>query len=428
MEVQMEKLSQPFLFSTTIEADDLLQRKEKAFDKVKDDLQLVGFRKGKVPRKVAEDMIGVEKLYRPILDDIYFDIADKYDVVSSAGFTIYGDFKDGNPLKIEFIGEIKPKTELPELNDLEISFDKDTVVSEEEIKTEIDDIRKKGQKEEPADHEDLRNLDVAIIDFNGYLEGDSIAFKGGSAKDYKLEVNKEMNGRKQFIDNFEDQIVGMKKNEIREVNVTFPAEYRDTTKAGKKAKFIVTLKDIKKYVLPEVNVEFIKQIFKNVDEASPFTSFNNFIKERIAARKQKQKVDDLKQTIIQKLIEKTTFSPIPLGMIEQELEKEWRSYLYRMGTTEQEHLQKHADGKNQFRAASRDNSIVLIKMSLIYEEFAKKNDVTATDDEVKDYYSRISRGGESKLDKLENPKFFKTVKQAYINDKVTSLMLNCFLK
>lgn len=426
MDVKMEKLSQPFLFSVTIDPDDLLKRKEKTFDEVKDTLQLAGFRKGKIPRDVAEEKIGVEKLYRPILDDIYFEVAEKYDVVASAGFQIFGDFKDGNPLRIEFAGEIKPKVELPELSELGISYVKETIVSDEEITNEINDERRKTQIEDLADHEDLRNLDLAIIDFVGTLEGEKEPFKGGSAKDYKIEVNKEiLKGRKQFIDNFEDQIVGMKKDEVREVNVSFPADYRDKTKAGKKTKFIVTLKAIKKYVLPELNLDFIKKIYKDVDEANPFTSFNNFIKERVLARKQKQKVDQLKQDIIHKLIEKTEFSPIPAGMIEQEIEKEWRNFLYRLGTTEDEYLKKNANGKNYFKASSKDNSITLIKMSLIYDEYAKKNNITATEEEVKEYYAKISKGDDTKL---QNSKFYKTVRQAFINDKVTSLMLDSFIK
>jgi trigger factor len=417
MKIQSRVLSQPQLFTIEIDAEDVLKRKETIFDAIQDTLPLVpGFRQGHVPRDVAELRIGVEKLYKQLIDDVYFNAADMLGIISSRNFKIFGDLKDRSPLKLEFIGEVKPTVELVDLETL--TFEKKEIdATNEEIDEQIKLEQKRAIKEIDAGRTMVIDHDCVYIDFEGFLENEKESFKGGSSKNYRLELNKD--GKKQFVDNFEDQIVGMLIDETKEINVTFPADYRDNSKAGKKAKFNVKVNSIKQLILPEIEEILQKKNCANIEE------LKSKITDEIKTQKTKTYNNEFKFDMIKKLIDASKFTPTPLDMIEQELEKEWRSFLHRMGTTEETFLKKDAMGKEYFKQNSRDNAEMLIKTSIIFTKVAEKCEIKVNDDDIEKYLEDLpDQQAEERRKALkgDNSRMKNIIMQTILNDKVITFL------
>ena len=321
MEIKTEKMSQPEKVVATIDADDLKERKEKAYNSIKGSLELKGFRKGGIPRAIAEKNFSSQQLYKTLLDDIYFEMLDeKKDIVATRGFTLFGDLSDGKSIKVEFIAELEPEVTLPELDDLEIKYEKKVEVTDEEIKEFLKTAQKENEiLEDVEGRDDAQNMDSVIMDFEGILEGESEPFKGGTAKNYSLTI--DINN-KTFVDDFEEQMMGMRKGEIRSIDVTFPKDYRDKTKANKKVTFKVTLHEIKRKILPELDNEFAKKKGFNT-----LKEYKKDVIQHLTETKKEMNLNDLKKNILQRFLEKSEFTPIPIDIINQDLNNEWISFL-----------------------------------------------------------------------------------------------------
>jgi len=424
VEIQIQKLSQPVKFIVTESADVVKEMKLKTFNKLKNELPAIdGFRKGNIPRDVAERKFGVEKLYKSVLDDIHAEVASLHNIISSRNFKIFGDFSDKSPLKIEFIAEVEPIVNLVDYNDVNVKYEKDLKVTEDEINEVIQGALKQNEKFESVERDDLQDLDTVIIDFEGTLEGESEPFKNGSAKNFKLEVNTQ---KKTFIDNFEEQMIGMKKGEGKDINVCFPESYGDKTKAGKKAIFKVILHDIKKSVLPELNEEFIKKM-----GSETFEGYKKTIENNLLINKRTANDDQLKKSIIREFVEKSKFEPIPIDMIENEIDREWRSHLSRMGKSEEDMIKENRDSKEYFRIDHYDQAESLIKMTLILKALAKKEEINVSKEEVETYTLNISKAlkysDEKKkriLKELERPEMYSLQEKAATNEKVVEFLIS----
>jgi len=425
MKIEVKKLSTPIKVTILEEAKDLKVKKEELYKSLKKDLETDGFRKGHVPRDVAERTFGVEKLYRKIIDSLYLEAVKQENIIISERFQIFGDLSDTCPLRVEFIAEVEPKVTVAELNQLKIEQKQDFDISETEINEAIDIALKQNEQILDTEKEILEQFDVAIIDFEGTLEGESEPFKGGVAKNYQLSVDLE---HKTFIDNFEEQIIGMKIKEIREVKVKFPENYRDITKANKKARFKVTLNAIKRKLLPELDAEFAKKNgFNTVEEYKESIRVNQIeYKKRIYG-------DELKRNIIIQLLEKSEFSPIPMIMIEREAEREWHSFLNRMGESEEEYLKKDVHAKEIYLANTQSTSEELIKTSLLFKAIAKKFDIKASKEDITRYVTNVSKGlsdeqKQKNIDDLENKEIYNLREKAVINEKVVDFLISHFTK
>ena len=428
MDVQVNELSTPIKFIVTEKAEIVDEKKKKIYEKVKDSIKLEGFRPGTVPQEVAEQKTDVFTLYKEIIDELFIEVQKKYDIVVFKDFKIYNNtFKKGKDLKIEFIGEVKPKVlTLPNLEDIDMKYEKDIKVEKEDIDKALELALKEREVCEPTDKQILENLDIAVIDFTGYLEGSKEPFKNGSTKNYQFCLNEI--GKKQFIDNFEDQLVGMKVGETREVNVTFPIDYRDTTKAGKKARFEVKLITIKKVTRPELNDEFAK--------SKGFESLETYkaqIEKNTKFGKQNGYMNDFKRDVINQVTEATKISPIPQGMFDNEFETEWSNFLRRMGKTEKEYLKDNEYGKEYFKINNESRINETIKLSLTLEALAKREKIHVEKQEVLEYVENtasILGYDKTKTEKLikdlEDENHYIHMAKAALNEKIVNYVFNYF--
>ena len=386
MQVKKEVLSAPIKFTVTVEAQELVGKKKAAFDKVKDDLVVQGFRKGHVTQEVAEDKVGVNALYRSVIDEIYTEVAEQCNIVSSRDFKFYGNFKKDIPLIIEFVSDVKP-----EVGNVPIDLVKDQIkmevveVTEDDLKNRIDFEIKQNEKIIDTDKQVCENFDVAVIDFEGTIVGETKPFQGGTAKGYQISVNEIINGRKQFIDTFEDQIVGMKIGETKDIKVKFPNDYKDTTKAGKDAVFVVTLNSLKQKQTPLFD-EFVKKIKgeNSVEE------YKESLRKIIFNEKQKKANENYKKQLVSEIVKQSEIPSIPQAMIENETQREWDSFLRRMDKTEEQFVKENKNSKEHFFDTNSSRSTEVIKTTLVLEKIAKDKNIVVTEEDVVSYVMKVS--------------------------------------
>jgi trigger factor len=430
MQVKSEKMPTPVRYIVTLDESEMKERKTRAYEQKKAKIEVAGFRKGNVPQNIAEDRIGVEKLYKSIIDETYHEVASTEPIVSSRDFKFYGDLKKDIPFTIEFIAEVKPTVVLTVFEKIKDQVKIEAVeVTEEDFKNKIDFELKQDETIENTTKDVLDNLDVAIIDFEGRVEGDSKPFKGGIAKGFQICINEIVNGHKQFVGDFEDQLVGMKIEETKDVKVKFPSNYRDTSLAGKDSVFTVTLRAIKAKIVPQYSEEFAKKKgFETIE------TYEEFLKKSVLQTKQKKAIEEFKKLIVTEIIKQSEVSPIPDEMIMRENEKEWNAFLRRVNKTEEQFVKENKNSKVYFFENNTSKSIEIIKATLVIEQISKNYNIDVEEEEVLQYVMRVSdflRYEDNRKERLgrelkENKRQFELMKVATRNEKTIDFLYEQF--
>ncbi len=245
-----------------VDTDEFDKALDQAFKKVVKDVQVPGFRKGKVPRNIFEKRFGVEALYQDAVDIVLPDAYMK--AVEEAGITPVDrpdvdieQIEKGKPLVFTAEVTVKPEVTLGEYKGLEVE-EKDTTVTDEDVEEELKSLQEKQAELVVKEEGTIEEGDTAVIDFEGFVDGE--AFEGGAAENHSLEI-----GSGQFIPGFEEQLVGKEAGEELDVVVTFPEDYQAEELAGKEATFKVKIHDIKTKELPELDDEFAKDVDEEVE-------------------------------------------------------------------------------------------------------------------------------------------------------------------
>ncbi len=277
-----------------VDIDEVNKALEQAYKKVRKEVSLPGFRKGKVPRKVLEANYGKEVLHKDALDILipqnYQKAIEEADIepISEPEFEDFYIAED-EPATFTAIVEVKPEVELGEYTGYDVERE-ETEVTEEDIMAVLNKQREEQSQLVSVDRNEVQEGDHVIIDFEGFVDGE--AFPGGSAEEFTLEI-----GSGQFIPGFEDQLIGKEvSDESYEVEVTFPEEYQAEDLAGQDAVFEVTIKEIKVKELPELDDEFAK----DVSEFDTLDEFKEDIENRLKEQKENQAKRNLENEIIEK--------------------------------------------------------------------------------------------------------------------------------
>ena len=264
-----------------------------SFNKNNAKVTIKGFRKGKAPRDVFEKHYGVEALYEDALDYIFNqklfslskDESFEYDIVGNIVPDLDKETKveRGVDFKASLEFDVRPEFNLPQYKGVEVK-EADTNVTSEEVNNAINALIKPKAKKEAKEDKTIALGDIAVFDFEGFIEDK--AFEGGKASNYELKI-----GSRQFIPGFEDQMVGMKEGETKDVIVTFPTDYQATDLAGKEAKFVVTVHQVLNEVLPELTDDFVASLnikdVKNKEELEAY-ELNELKKRKEVAEKDRQ--------------------------------------------------------------------------------------------------------------------------------------------
>jgi trigger factor len=419
MKVAVENIS-PVKKKLNIEIapDYVAKEMDKAISDVAKKARIPGFRPGKAPKAIVEKHYGEEvrtEVMNRLISDSYLRALQEHNLspVDVPAIDNVSSLAKGSPLSFTATVEVRPNIELGAYDGIEVK-EKDITVSDEEVSQTIDRLREMYAQLEVVEGRQLEKNDTAVIDFEGYREGKLI--DGAKASEYMLAL-----GTNTLIPGFEDQLVGMNKGETREIRVTFPADYNNKDLAGKDATFKVTLKEIKKKILPELNDEFAKDIGgnKSVDE------LKEGIKKDLEARKRDGLASAQREELLSKLEDAHTFD-VPPGMVERELKAMARQQATRMA-------RQGRDVKSfdisKFREENRALAEKRIKGLLILDAIAEKEKVEVSEQEVSSALAVMARTSGQPVEAIK--KYYESLdggldnlRSSLIQEKTLGLLLS----
>lgn len=351
---------------------------DQAFNKVVKKINVPGFRKGKVPRKIFEARFGIESLYQDALDII---LPEAYsEAVQETGI----DPVDRPEVDVEQMGKgqtlifkatvtVKPEVKLGDYKGLEVEA-KDFSVTEEAIAEELTAMQNRSAELVVlGDDAAVESGDFAIIDFTGFVDGEE--FEGGAAENYQLEI-----GSGTFIPGFEDQVIGMKKGEEKDVNVTFPEDYHAKDLAGEPVVFKVKVNEIKRKNLPELDDEFAKDVseFDTLDELK--ADIKNKLEEKAAVDAENFK----KESLIEQASANATID-IPEVMVEHEINHMVNDFAQRLqfqGMNLDLYYQFTGLDEEKLRDQFRADAEKRVRTSLVLEAISEAESVEVTEEDI----------------------------------------------
>ena len=349
------------------------------YEKTKGKFNIEGFRKGKAPMKVIENFYGenvfYEETFNRTLTDFYINYLQENKEIkplkSYPDFNIDQIGKEG--YKVTLTIALTPKVELGEYKNVEVKRIKHSV-SDEDVDKEIQGMLNSQAKEVECDVDKvLENGDIAIIDFDGTINGER--FEGGMAEDYPLEI-----GSHSFIDNFEDQMIGMKKGETKEVKVKFPKDYGAKNLADKDAVFYVTVKEIKQKQIPEFNDEFAK----SMGEFEDAKALRAFIKSALEKQAQTRGQHETENALVEKIVENSKVK-VPNDMIEAQLDAIIHDLSYRLmyqGMSLEQYAEMMQTTVDKIRQDKKADAEKAVRTRLVLEEIIEKENLKISEQDV----------------------------------------------
>ncbi len=369
-----------------------------AFNKVKGNLNVPGFRKGKVSRQVFNRMYGEEALYEDALNAVLpenYEAAVKeagIDPVSQPKIDIES-MEKGQDWVIKAEVTVKPEVKLGDYKDL-------TVEKQDRTVTEADvDAKLKQEQEQQAElvikeDEAAVNGDTVVIDFEGFVDG--VAFEGGKGENYSLEL-----GSGSFIPGFEEQLVDHKAGDNVEVTVTFPEDYQAEDLAGKEAIFKVVVHEVKTKELPDLDDEFAKDVDENVETLAELKE--KYMKELTEA-KEKAAEDAKDELAIRTAVENAEILDLPHVMVHDEVHRsmdEFLNNMQRQGISPEMYYQltgsTEADLHKQFEGEAENR----VKTNLVIEAIAAAENLEATDEDIEKEIAELSEAYNMPVDQIK---------------------------
>ena len=370
----------------TIEAEKFEEAIQDVFKKNAKYFSIPGFRKGKAPFKMVEKMYGIQIFYEDAFNAIagkaYEDgIKEKeLDVVSKPEIDIV-QIEAGKDLIFTAVVSLKPEVKLGKYEGIELKK-VEYNVSDEDIEHELGHMAERNARLVTVTDRAVETGDTAVIDFEGFVDG--VPFEGGKAENHELTI-----GSNTFIPGFEDQIIGMKQEEEKDINVTFPEEYFSKDLSGKPAVFKVKLHEIKKKEMPEINDEFAK----DCSEFETLEELKKSIKERIEEQNKSKEKYELEENAIEEVCKNAKLE-IPEGMIELEIdnmEKDIESRLSYQGINLEKYLEMIGKTREEFRTEYREQAEKQIKSRLVLEEVAKVAKITVAEEDIAAKISEMAK-------------------------------------
>ncbi len=405
----------------SLDKDEWEQAVQTAYEKNKGKYNIQGFRKGHVPRKVLEKNFGEGVFYEDAIDGCfyryYFEVLQNEKTiqpVDAPSLSIQEIGKDG----IVIVATVynKPEVTLGAYTGLKVEMPK-VEVSKEQVEERLNQLVNSRARFEEVSDRAVKVGDIATIDFEGSVDG--VKFDGGAANDYDLEI-----GSHSFIDTFEDQIVGMKVSDTKDINVTFPEEYPAENLKGKPAVFKVTVKAIKEKVLPELNDEFASE----VSEFETLADLKKDTEQKLADELKHSAEHEFENNLIEKVTENATVD-IPQVMVEQQAEDYIREFEYRLsyqGLKLEDYLKYAKTTVEELKASRMDDAKKTVKTRLVLEAIVNKENITVTDKDIEDKYNENKKGSEKTIDQIK--KELGDDQIAYIENGILINKLLKFLK
>ena len=379
-----------------VQKEEWEQIKNEAFKKLNAKATIDGFRKGKAPRNMFErnypgqiimeaaDM-AIDKEYKRIIieDKISPILEPKVDIVKVTD----------EELEVNFTFITEPVAKLGEYKNLKVK--KQTVkVTKEEVKSKIDTLLKGYAELIVKEDGEVQKDDIAIINFEGFKDG--IAFDGGKGENYSLEI-----GSNTFIPGFEDGVIGMKKGETKDLNLTFPSEYGVEDLAGKEVVFKVTVNEIKTKVLPEYNDELVQMLKQ--EGVTTTEQFEEFLKENLKKQKEADSERNYTNECVAKAVENATVE-VPQIMIDEETDRmveDFKNRLAQQGFSFEMYSQMTGTDEEALRGQMAADAVNQVKTRLVLDAVANEKEIEVTEERIEEEYNTIAARYSMEVEKVK---------------------------
>lgn len=404
MSVKVEKTENKneVKLSFEIEAEKFEDAMKKVYAKTAKYFTIPGFRKGKAPMAIVERTYGSSIFYEDTFNELVPDIYDeaikenKIEAVSRPQIDI-SQMEKGKDLKFTAIVQIKPEVKLGKYKGIELKKIEYNV-SDKDVEHELGHMAEHNARLVTVEDRPVEKGDITIIDFAGSIDG--VAFDGGTAENQELEI-----GSNKFIPGFEDQVIGMKVNEEKDINVTFPEDYFSKDLAGKEATFKVTLHEIKKKELPKIDDDFAK----DVSEFDTLADLKADIKSKMEKENEERAKYESEEAAIEAVC-KDVEVDIPSGMIETEIDnmvKDIENKLSYQGLTLDQYLKLTNKTMENLRKEFDEQANKAVKSRLVLEAIIKAEDIKPDDKEVEEKVKEMAKNYGRPEDELLKNEGFK---------------------
>ncbi|MFV0562948.1 trigger factor [Malaciobacter mytili] len=415
------------VISATLSKDLIEKNLDKVAKQAAKTLDIQGFRKGKVPVAVVKqryadklEQDAESEALRELITNALAQLEIKNeDLIGEPSFSKF-DKKENGDIDVEIKVACRPVIDLGDYKSL-IPEVVEKEIDEKEIAERLEEMSKASAPLEKIKRKRaVKDGDFAVIDFEGFI-GD-VAFDGGKAEKYPLQI-----GSGAFIPGFEEQIIGMKYEEQKDVVVTFPAEYQSKDLVGKEAVFKVTLHEIQEKVPAEIDDEFAKKMLPN-EENPTVETLKEKIKEQLKyAEMSKYYREELKPAYLDKLVEELNFA-LPSSVIDQEINFALNSKVRTMSEEEIKALQEDASKIEDMRNELKEDAEKSVKATFIVDALAKAEGIDVSDQEVTQviYYEALQMGQNPQdiLKQYQEAGYLPAIKMSMIEDKVITKLLD----
>lgn len=390
---------------------------EDSYNKTKGKYKVEGFRNGKAPRKMIEKIYGPEVFFEDaILEGFnkhYTEILNKdksIDPIDSPELSV--EKLDNTGITIVAEIPVRPEVKLGNYTGLKISVEPKEI-TDKDVEDELKRVQIQNTRLVEKDGA-IENGNIANIDFKGSVDGEY--FEGGSADAFDLEI-----GSHSFIDNFEDQLIGLKTGDTKDVMVKFPKDYQAENLAGKDAKFEVTVNAVKTKELPEINDE----LASDVSEFETLEEYKNHIREHLGEHAKEDAKVQTENKIIDEII-KTMEVEVPDIMVNRELDAIMQDMEYRL-MYQGANLEAYAKYLNttvdKLREERKDDALKSVKIRLALQEILKKEKIDVKDKDLNEYIEKIAKRANKSVDEYK-----KTLTEERLNYITNEILMNKLLE
>lgn len=406
METVCNKLEKSMMeVKVTFSTEEWKDAQKKALNKLSKKVKLDGFRQGHVPAQLLKARLGKGVIFEEATDIIlqknYSGILLDNNIRPVGQPEVKIDEVNDDVLKVTVTAPVAPEVTLGQYKGLEVKKTQ-VKVTKKEIEAELKNYQNQFAELVIKEDGTVENGDTAVIDFEGFKDG--VAFDGGKGENHPLEI-----GSGSFIPGFEDQLIGMKVNEEKEINVTFPKDYHVEDLAGQPVVFKVTVHEIKNKVLPEIDDELAKDL--NIDGIETLSDLEVYTKEQIKNRKSTEAENKFSEDIFNAVIENNPVE-VPDAMIESEIDQMMREVeqnLAQQGINLETFQNLTGKSNEVMRDEMREQAEKRVKFSVILSEIVKAENIEVTQDEVDDEIKEIA---------TMYGRDFEEVKQLFANQSV----------
>lgn len=383
---------------TTVSGDTWKDAQKKAFASLAKKVDLPGFRKGKAPEALVKKQINPQTVLMEAVDLVASNaLAEgikEHNLNIVARPQLDFDAINEEEVAFKFIITVKPEVKLGEYKGLKVKKGK-TTVSKAEIDEQLVKLQERFANLVVKEEGTVEEKDTAVIDFEGFNDG--VPFEGGKGENYPLEI-----GSGTFIPGFEEQLIGMKSEETKDIQVTFPEEYQASDLAGKEVTFKVTVHEIKYKELPELDDELVKQA--GVKDVETLKAYKDYLKKDMQSFKERDVEEKFTNEILTKIVENAEVD-IPQVMIDEETDNIYRDFAKRLqsqGFGVEQYMQLTGMTEEKVRSEMATDAKNKVSVRLVLEAIADAENIEVSEDEINAELENIAKTYNMELDQVKN--------------------------